>query len=622
MHTFLFFAHVGSTGKYISSVLERSSSIVTGIRPNIGETASAVFRLNSAMDGGWYFHQPADERFCDRISGYADDRRAVIVWGDLYTSSEKNAAETLNETWRQGGIDNARSLNGSFSAIMMDLVKKSVCLVSDLVGKRRLRYFVDQDFILVSPHDIPIIATSLCPVEWDHVSAASIASCGWSLMGRSLIRNIHAVDPHTIVNWNAGTLSTHYRPLIDASNRIQPSDRTSVSMKTDSIIEAMRQSTASFAGGSSTVESDLTAGVDSRALLGILLSVFDKGRVKLATSGTTDQLDVSVSAKIADKLGIDHSNYLMNDPGDTFLANCRLRAFIMNGDTNARRALGRYPNIGELMFPKFHGGGGEIYRGFYYPREKIEYYRRQMTLDSARKCLARKVLIKNRIEHIEKSLVDGVNERLDESISTVALLSELPADVLDLYYIYERYAHWGSIASRQTWKRWMSPFEVPDVIRMAFELPPPIGAENRIHKAIIRKYLSELYWWPVNGESYLPLSGDALWRLAARGGLAKFRNVKSKLLGIIGRENGVASVVDHATMVSHHLKQGLQDCLMEQGSISATLMSRKVLENYLHMHITGKKSNLRLIGYLITLEMYRVMARTASEEAIKDLARA
>jgi hypothetical protein len=101
----------------------------------------------------------------------------------------------------RGKVEAVRRLDGWFSAVIVELKTQKVYIISDLLGFRSLSYFFDGEFILVSPHDIPIVATGLYPVEIDLASAGSTVAFDWSLNGKSLLKNISVCSPHEYVTW-------------------------------------------------------------------------------------------------------------------------------------------------------------------------------------------------------------------------------------------------------------------------------------------------------------------------------------------------------------------------------------------------------------------------------------
>ncbi|MBN1816926.1 MAG: hypothetical protein JW828_06170, partial [Sedimentisphaerales bacterium] len=137
------------------------------------------------------------------VSEYMDEQLAVVVFGDV-PSTTAPPAETIARIWRTGGTDGVHSLDASFSAVIMELPHKRVHVVSDTMGLRGLHYFTNGSALLISPHDLCILATGLCPAELDRLSIASLLSCDWSLGGQPLLKNILSCEPDFYYIWGGG----------------------------------------------------------------------------------------------------------------------------------------------------------------------------------------------------------------------------------------------------------------------------------------------------------------------------------------------------------------------------------------------------------------------------------
>jgi len=621
MHTFLFLARLGGSARRGRMLLERASASTTRLRPNIGEVTRASVRMVQAIDGGYWCHGPDGDSLPSRISETSDDTAVVLCWGEVFEDGGTSAAVHVRDAWGLGGIEAVRLINGSFSAIVVDLTENTIHLLSDTVGKRTLRFAVAGDAIVVSPHDLPIVATGLIPVEWDHVSAASLLACGWSMGGHSLLKGIDVCSPHTVVSWHAGRVETAFKPLVAVGRRLHRRDRKQISAHLDRMIEYMKSSVSSHAGPSARVRCDLTAGFDSRALLAIVHDVVDPQRIELSTSETIDRLDARVASDIARRLQLDHTRFVVNDAGGSFVENCRLRAFMMNGSTNARRALGAYPHIDELAVPHYFGGGGEIHRGFYYPRARLAYHTRCLSLDETVAHIERIVFTDTSRTIVDQANVDPIKERLRVSLASLTGISDNPTDIADLFYLNEKYRHWGSYASRLTWKNWMSPFELPAVIRLAFRLPSPIGAACGLHKKIIRTLLPDVYRIPVNGGMVIPLLGDALPRVAIRAGLSGTVRVGRALARVLGRKTGRIQQRQwsrQSDVIRGYLSAGLRDILVSGTSIGCEVIGKKRLEQIVDAQWGNSGQHLRTIGFLLTMEMFREMVEDCGTAMIDD----
>jgi asparagine synthetase B (glutamine-hydrolysing) len=332
MYAFLFAA-----GERAVRQLTRASKITDELMPKVGARRICEVARFDGLNADWFrfcSDPPADEQF---MTDERTDQHFVLAYGEVYGFSSA-AAEVLR-AWRTGGLEAVRSLDGSFSAILVDRASGAVHVVSDLVGRRTLRWFADRDAFLVSSHDLPIVATGLCPPEIDLGTAATILSTGWSLQGRSLLRNVRRCSPHHLVAWD-GEINELYRPLVALDSRLDERDQLGQEKLREEMIELTRLHARHVCGDRERIFSDLTAGFDSRAGLAVLLSTVKATQLVLQTSGGASNLEVMVAGRIAEHYGLTHKIAAprLSDRA-AFWENCKVRAFFLNGDTDAKRSL-------------------------------------------------------------------------------------------------------------------------------------------------------------------------------------------------------------------------------------------------------------------------------------------
>ena len=192
--------------------------------PKLNADIIEDLRYFPAPGMGWLTFAPNVPAKRPWISCTVDDQRAVLVFGDVYTRRRGNVADTVNATWRRAGVEQVRLLNGSFSAVLVELDRSAVHLVSDTTGRRTCRWFVSDDVLLISPHDIPIVSSGLCPTDLDLVSMTSAIGNAWSLRGASFLKSVDVQQPWQTLCWQDGSLSCQHH-LIRADKRLDASDK-------------------------------------------------------------------------------------------------------------------------------------------------------------------------------------------------------------------------------------------------------------------------------------------------------------------------------------------------------------------------------------------------------------
>jgi hypothetical protein len=539
------------------------------------------------------------------------------VYGDVDDSAGlASPAEQVASTWRAHGLEAVRRLTGSFSAVLIDLTSASLFVVSDAIGRRALRYFCHQDLLLISNHDLPIIATGLCALSFDLVSAASIVSCDWSIGGASLVQNIQVCDSHSYVRRHAGRTERVRQPVLSLRERLERGDNRARRQLTEEMVETTRGAVRRQCEAQGDIRAALTGGLDSRAIFGLLVSILEPARIVASTSGSPDEFDVTTARRIASAYGARHELSAPEVPSsDAFLTNCDVLAFYRNGDVCSKRAM--YPSIRyDHDAPvRFGGQGGEIYRGYYYPKDVHGGRRTSLHEDDAARVLKTSLLKKmGRLPWNEQSLADRFLSRFQQTLQNFQDISRNGFDVLDMFYLYERSARWSYAASLPHLERHCAPFESSALTAKAYRLPAPIGQHCLLQEKIIRRWVTRAYCWPINGSRIIPLDGvpGAKRLLQWREIIAR---IGQRLRGKADKKQGLDQEVMRAALLAGPLAEVMTDSLMAQDSFASAIFSRQGLSTMIERHRTGVKFELEVLGCLLTMERWRQQVTEARNRA-------
>jgi hypothetical protein len=604
MHTFL----LGLNKRIgpISVILDRACGITKRVLPSLGLDLKIQKRVIPEVNGGWFYMVPGGENKKTLMSEFITDRAAILVFGEIFGCDGANAAEAVFEAWKGEDLDEVRLLDGCFSAVLIDRGLGTVDIVSDLLGHRSLRYFDSGEALFVSSHDVPIIATGLCPVEFDLATACSIICYDWSLGGKSLVQGIQVCNPNEYVRWTQNDLKKVVHPLIKADARIPTRDRRALARQIDLMVETMIENTRKFVKDEPVIYMDLTAGLDTRAVLGLVLSMIDESHLTTFTAGGGNSFEVRTASRLARMYGFGHQQ---DTPAlsdcDSFLGHCRLRAFLMNGDTDGKRAVDRLPRYDDT--PRISGNGAEIFRGYYYPVSYGKQPLLKLTMEDVVKVLEKKIAAKKHLAWISNQLVKSVRMRLIDIINAYCNISQIGSDMLDLFYVFERYGRWGSMVPRFSWEpRRFSPFNSTALLKLGFELPPPIADDLRLQKTIIRRYLPAAYYLPINGSALLPFLGCSFPKPFISKWFGRIVFYSHRFLDVF-RPGGNGKTNDQirAERFVEVLGEGLRDVLIEDGSIGMRIFQKEGLQRIIDDHISMKRDNLQVIGHLAVMEAYR-----------------
>jgi hypothetical protein len=611
MYTLLVAAGIGPD---VGSALDRARPITEALMPMLGSSVTSHRASIPSIDGGWFYFLPSPMPSRPLVTEHRDLRQAVLVYGDLSDwGGLASPAERVASTWQADGLDAVRRLDGAFSAVLIDLTSGSLFVVSDATGRRALRYFASDDRLLISNNDLPIVATGLCELDFDLVTAASIVSCGWSIRGASLVQKIQVCDPQSYVRRHAGLTERVRQPVLSFRDRLERRDTRARSQLTEEIVETLRRGIRTQCQSQEDVQTALTGGADSRALFGLLVSVLEPARLVAQTSGSPDEFDVSAARRIARAYGVRHKLGAPEVPSsDAFLTNCDALAYYRNGDVCSKRAMYRLFHYDHDAPVKFGGQGGEIFRGHFYK----DWHGAKLTSlgeDEAARYLEAAMLKRmHRVPWNDQSLADTFLSRFQGSIQEFQDLSHNGFDVLDMFYLYERSARWSFPASLPHLERHCAPFENSALAAMVYRMPAPIGRSSQVHKTIIRRWLPRAYWWRMTGDRLLPLDGVPGAKSLLRWRRVIGARIKRRVRGAVRMDQEIMC----AELLAGPLGEVMHDSLLAQDSIARAIFSSEGLSKLIEDHRTGVRFELEVLGGLLSIERWRQLITEARHRAM------
>jgi len=602
MYSFLFLA--SHNGCDVEKILKKSKDVIESELPSLNCTINSKEFFMPEINGGYYFLYPEQIKENHLITDYNDDEVSVLVFGDTLKAGNREPAEFIAEIWKKGGIKEVRQVDGCFSAIISERKSRKISIISDLMGLRTFNYFSSDSILAVSIHDAAIVSTGLCPLDYDLPAIISLLSCDWSIQGIPLLKQIRSCHPMNYVEWNSGKLSVIHSPILSVENRLESGDRIRVKKHIESMIEVMRENARFLTKDEKAISLELTAGMDSRAVLGILLNTSNKNIIRAETGGATNSLDVHVAKKLSRKYGFSHYDYIPSpDESGFFVDHLRILAFVSNGIANSKRAARKLPELQIEAIPSFIGNGGEVYHGYYYTKSLQYSGENQYSLDQIFEHLKKKILFRcSKYNWKYRELVQYCYDRLLQSIISLQSISKIPSDIFNLFYLYERYCRWGSRPFRNTWTRKRySLFSSTELLKLAFKLPAPISQNYLLHRSIIKSCIPEVYYWPVNSKYFMPAFDYPLLSRACTFALEKPGKYLHKFLS--EKHKTHESLL--GDIFSKQLASLIRDTLYSDGTITSSMFDELELRNIVESHIGQTQDNMQIIGFMMTVESYK-----------------
>jgi hypothetical protein len=591
LHTFLALAGTPSPVRTtFATFVERLRRAV----PWTGDETVETVELPAHAGGFVTIASPAER---DRFDVWSDGSLTVLFDGELFGVKAGLRAQAAAERFRRGGAPALCASNGAFSAVLFEATPQRVTLASDAIGARALRW-VDGATLAASPHDLSLACAGHTGFELDLVSAAASVACDWSIGGRSLLRGVRTADPLEIVAWEPGGAKRSPVPALADGGRIDPADGAAVQQTLDAMIEGVGGAIADVAAAGGDLEIELTAGLDTRAVLAAAARRADPARIRGVTRGRADSLDAIGAARIARRLGVRHAVEPFGI-GDAASAarDVDLLAFHLSGDTCAKR-VGDASFRGAEQVPRLDGTGGEIFRAYYHPHAAAAAGE---THDALALHLARRFPRLASLPWLDPALPGQVRGRIADRFGALAAHARAPRDALDLFYACERVGRWGAMRERHPVRRWLrSPFRQPDLLRLHLHLPAGAGAASPLHRRILERFAPEVRGWPVNGRYILPGEHEGAARRYAR----KLRQTVARRRV---RSGGASLDREQAELLRGPLAELVNDSVLAERSLARQLFTRPGIERLVAEHARGERDHTELLGLLLTAERWHTL---------------
>ena len=592
----------GTAKTHLENVASISHKLIPPGGPELGLTSTPI----PEIQGGFFVL--ADRLNESLFDQFVTPEIAVVVYGNLFGSNPQFFARRIANTWTNGGSDAVHQMNGLFSAVIIDRRFKYLYLLSDAIGSRTCRYRIGSKGSLhISTHDVPLVAAGGFKPELDRTSVASSISYDWSVGGQSLLKGVIAADPFHHYIWT-GTEGIRKIPAstLVAEERIPSLQSPQASATIDEMIALMSDAVDAAANKAKGVCVDLTAGLDSRAVLAMAIKTLGPKKVRGRTNGSPKTDDAKIGRQLAAMVGIPHS--MLKPVGElakTAPYFIDTVAYGLNGDYCSKSVWQPPHSHDDLQWRHLSGAGGEIYRGFYYPSQSTG----GVSAASAFEALSSKRFDRSyKLPWVSPEDLPNVHERVQRILEGLSRISPQTLDVLDLFYIHERVAHWGVHQEKHPLRSTsVSPFKQPEMARLALTLPPGAGRDEYLHSALIHRYAPQLTWVLINGKRIL-LPFEASWTARLRRFIAmsnvKYRKSAYECIPWRLRQL-LRSDVDHfmANIFSTALKDYTRDSLLSEDSIGLAIFSRQGLVSMLEGH-NKLDEYTEEIGLLLTMNSW------------------
>jgi len=622
MHLLCFIA--GFDRQSPESLLKRAQRVLQTVVPRFPVPLQSECGMVPEIQGGWLLLFPSHPGLRRRLGTCLRKDLVVLFYGELFGKGDLPAADAVADTWVAGGPDAVRDLDGCFSAIVVERTARRCTVVSDLVGRRTLRYVTIDGCLIVATHDVALVATGLVRPTVNMTAARSATATGWALGGKPFLAGATICEPDSILRYHDRAVKVQKAPRLTVGPLKEGGTKGTEQEIHAAMTGHIRNTIASFSDKAEEVKADLTAGMDTRFLLALLLSTVEKNRLVVGTEGQSSDLDVQVAQHIARTMGVRHVIDVHSEPEpQKFLENLDILAFTVNGDTDGKRAMTNLFQRAEFVdpAPRFYATASEFFRGACYPLSSTKSELMGMTHDDVFKWNVKTWTKLDGLKWKDEESRAECLAQMEERHARYRELCRRPVDLIDLFYIFERFGRWGSFSARATWwAQYCTPFGSPVLIKMGFQLPPPLGFGAKMQRAAIRRYLPGCYYTPlVNGSWFVPLMRSP--RLASKYGEAVQR--LNSLTSTAGRRSGISGHGQKgddqdkwsARQMASAIRPAANELLLSGESIAPQLFDTATLEKML-TSLGSSDKHLASVSTLLTMERWREQVSKAWRLAV------
>lgn len=238
-----------------------------------------------------------------RIARSADGQVCIVdlgLWLPLPAERGRDAAWLLEQYLAHGAEGLARRLQGLFALLIVDQRTRQAHVITDRCGSLHIYWRQLADGVAVCTSSA--VLAKLGEAKLDPVGVHEFIATGILYEDRSLWQGISKIGPATVLTIDpAGTKQQRYWDF----TAVEP-ERLNLEEAAEQTHHGLVEVLKALPDTGEPLISDLTGGYDSRLLLTGLLAA--QRPFHTTVSGSADHPDVTVAARIAAELGLQHQN--------------------------------------------------------------------------------------------------------------------------------------------------------------------------------------------------------------------------------------------------------------------------------------------------------------------------
>lgn len=235
-----------------------------------------------------------------------DGSICVMMDGKIYGQSGKTDLEYCLEAYEKSGVEFIHKLNGNFVLLIHDFKNNKTIIANDRFAFRVHYYALHNGSLILAPEPKAILQDKSFPKEIDDDGLITFLCFGDFLNGKTLFKEIHAVEPASILTFDGNRLRVEKYWRFKYAPDYSKTDEKIVKDLVESFKHAVKIRTKDALRYSVT----LSGGLDSRTVLSTLVSE-KNATVNAITWGKPECIEAKIAKQVTGRLGV--KNHIVID---------------------------------------------------------------------------------------------------------------------------------------------------------------------------------------------------------------------------------------------------------------------------------------------------------------------
>lgn len=539
--------------------------------------------------------------FEGELFNYAHLRSELEATGHRFAIG--NAAELLLHFWEQHGDKGLKLLNGSFTFAIWNTADRSLAAGNDRFGFRHLYYAMLGDQLAFACGVRGLLANDRLPRDLDKVGIAQALHFEHLLGDRTYMARVKLLPPATVLHHCAGHYEHHRYWQWSLPEYYQPRSRTD---HQDTLLNLFKQAATrqlpcdQVRGGI-----NLSGGLDSRMLLGVLATQMDVRNLPAFSFGIDGCDDIVIGRQIARTLGARHQalplpdDYLLSCAPigvrlTDGLASCIHFHSLANIDAQASQVDFLYTGyyIDAITFSNATREWLARFDDDTSLQLLYDFMHRIFPHEPAAEIFMPEFLAATR-EEFDAAFREAVFEVKDDCMSGWL-------DSVEVVHRQRRLTQFGNDLVRWQLES-RTPFTDTDVVDYCLSLPSALGVERVLFTDILVTHFPKLAKVP-NDRTGMPYLVDARYLSKQAHRNLQYLLYKRGLSGMPHHKRKLYARYD--LWFRTVLRAWVEEVLLDRRTLQRGIVQPAAMQRIVQEHMTGAADRTREIGMLLSVELW------------------